>query len=438
MNKKNLIDTLSIQTASYKQERMQEYIKHRVSKIKGAKMYSDADGNIYVTKGKIDFYPCVVSHMDTVHSIYEKFKIYETNGIMFAFDGKLKKQVGIGGDDKVGVFITLEALERFDNIKVAFFVDEEVGCHGSRAADMKFFDDVGFVLQCDRKGYGDFVNEIYQTKLYGQDFSDAISKTITKYKYEETSGGITDVGQLKDNGLSVACANMSCGYYNPHTAGEYIEVSEVGLTHDMVMELIDTLMGQNFPHTYEKVPYKYTGYGSYRGWDDYYSGGNSIGFQSKSWNVKHNTPKKKKKKKDSSLKGLVASNYYHVPIRNKYVAVSLDKPLLSWNEFEDKICDGLFNKQFDWNDPRRLYQKLFGKNPKAKATIVEIETDAIAQFNEIMNEHYNEYIKQYNKHNGFTCDNCLEQKTNDQYNHQRSFGKHYQICNDCVSAVFSL
>ena len=90
-----------------------------------------------------------------------------------------------------------------------------------------------------------------------------------------------------------------------------------------------------------------------------------------------------------------------------------------------------------WSCWDSVSEELFGKNPKAKATIAEIETDAIAQFNEIMNEHYNEYIKQYNKHNGFTCDNCLEQKTNDQYNHQRSFGKHYQICNDCVSAVFS-
>ena len=176
MNKKNLIETLAIQTISGDQWNMIDYITKRIEATKefkqGSLVYDfDSSFNLYITKGVADSFPCVVSHMDTVHEIYKDFKIYEQSDCLFSWDGELKKQVGIGGDDKVGVFVTLEALEKFDNIKVAFFVDEEIGCVGSREADMEWFEDVGFVLQCDRKGYGDFVNSIGGTKLYGKDLS---------------------------------------------------------------------------------------------------------------------------------------------------------------------------------------------------------------------------------------------------------------------------
>ena len=250
MNKTNLLETLKIQTKSYGQGMMIAYIKKRVKNIKGAKLRSDKHGNIYVTKGVEENYPCVVSHMDTVHDIYKDFAIFEHDDKWFAFDGELNRQVGIGGDDKVGVFITLEALEHFDNIKVAFFVDEEVGTVGSKKADMSFFNNVGFVLQCDRRGYGDFVNGCWKTELYAQDFSGAVAGILEQYGYKESDGGLTDVVALKENGLAVACANMSCGYYKPHTDEEYIVLEDVKDCHNMVLDIIDALKGQRFEHEY--------------------------------------------------------------------------------------------------------------------------------------------------------------------------------------------
>jgi len=253
MNKTNLLETLKIQTKSYGQGMMIAYIKKRVKNIKGAKLRSDKHGNIYVTKGVEENYPCVVSHMDTVHDIYKDFAIFEHDDKWFAFDGELNRQVGIGGDDKVGVFITLEALEHFDNIKVAFFVDEEVGTVGSKKADMSFFNNVGFVLQCDRKGYGDFVNDCWKTELYAQDFSGAVAGILEQYGYKESDGGLTDVVALKENGLAVACANMSCGYYKPHTDEEYIVLEDVKDCHNMVLDIIESLQGQRFEHEHTKT-----------------------------------------------------------------------------------------------------------------------------------------------------------------------------------------
>ena len=41
------------------------------------------------------------------------------------------------------------------------------------------------------------------------------------FGYKETDGLMTDIEQLKENGLDVSCINLSCGYYEPHTDNEY-------------------------------------------------------------------------------------------------------------------------------------------------------------------------------------------------------------------------
>ncbi len=43
----------------------------------------------------------------------------------------------------------MELLKELPNLKVAFFVSEETGCHGSRKADKDFFKDVGYAIQFD-------------------------------------------------------------------------------------------------------------------------------------------------------------------------------------------------------------------------------------------------------------------------------------------------
>ena len=50
---------------------------------------------------------------------------------------------------------------------------------------------------------------------------------LKSYGYSEENGMTTDVMTLKQNGLAVACANISCGYYNPHTPDEYTNFAEL-------------------------------------------------------------------------------------------------------------------------------------------------------------------------------------------------------------------
>jgi hypothetical protein len=155
----------------------------------------------------------------------------------------------VGGDDKCGIFIALAMLDLFPAIKLAFFRDEEIGCKGSMEADVGFFSDVGMVLQADRRGYGDFVTEIGYTDLSSQEFLRAAGPYLRNHGYKETYGMMTDVEALVDVGIGVSCANISCGYHNPHTRQEYIDVGELEGAHDLIWDLIAALGDRRWDHT---------------------------------------------------------------------------------------------------------------------------------------------------------------------------------------------
>lgn len=239
---KQFLEILNIQSYSGNTEKMVEYLFDKCLERGYNVDYSD--GNLYVTKGisPDGKYPCIVSHTDTVHDIIPDadYMVIHDDNVIMGYDIKNMRPSGIGGDDKVGIYICMQMLEALDYCKVAFFRDEEIGCVGSRAADMSFFTDVRFVLQCDRKGNKDFVYNIFGTDLYGESFYDDISPIIESYGYSESPGGLTDVYQLAENGVGVAVANMSCGYYNPHMDDEMININDVENCLNMVYTIMST------------------------------------------------------------------------------------------------------------------------------------------------------------------------------------------------------
>ena len=256
MDKQKLIETLAVQSVSGNDKLMVEFITKELIEIGCEFYHNEQDGNIYVSKGESDSFPCVVAHMDTVHKIVEDLYVLQVGHKLTGFNRIKMEQTGIGGDDKVGIFIALECLRLFDNIKAVFFCDEEVGCFGSYEADMEFFDDCGFVLQCDRKGNKDFIHNADGTPLSSKPFRKAANKIMKDFGYKFEHGMMTDVMALKENGLKCSCANMSCGYYNPHSYNEYVDMKDVENCLDMVKQMIATMGGIDFPHTYKPV-YKY-------------------------------------------------------------------------------------------------------------------------------------------------------------------------------------
>ena len=212
------------------------WIKHNVP---DAKIVCDKPGNLYVTKGKSETYPCIAAHMDQVQERHSKdFIAYEAEDIILGFSPKRKEQQGLGADDKVGLWIGLMCLQKFDSLKLVFFVEEEVGCRGSDKADMDFFKDCRFVIEPDRRGHEDLITQIGWATLCSDEFLKDIG--YKKFGYKETEGMMTDIETLKENGLEVSCINLSCGYYEPHSDKEFVYKPAVSNCLAFVEHIIET------------------------------------------------------------------------------------------------------------------------------------------------------------------------------------------------------
>ena len=258
-----------IHSKSGKEGKIRKFIWNWVRQtVPDAKIECDKPGNLYVTKGKSDTYPCIVAHMDQVQERHSKdFIAYEAEDIIIGFSPKHKEQQGLGADDKCGLWIGLKCLQKFDCLKLAFFVGEEVGCKGSGLANMAFFDDCRFVIEPDRKGSEDLITQIGWTPLCSDDFLKDIG--FKKFGYKETDGMMTDIEALKDHGLLLSCINVSCGYYKPHSNEEFVYKPALLNCFAFVEHIIKTCT-KVYPHIdntayYEKQNY----YGDI--YDDYYS-----------------------------------------------------------------------------------------------------------------------------------------------------------------------
>ena len=137
-------------------------------------------------------------------------------------------------------------------MKCVFFVGEEIGCQGSSHADMSFFDDCRYVLQCDRKGNSDMVTHYSGNTLCSDDF--LLDVSPDKFAYRQSEGLITDVITLKNKGLKVSCANLSCGYYHAHTPHEFTCVEDLMKCYEFVRHIIKNC-NKTYPH--QIIPTKY-------------------------------------------------------------------------------------------------------------------------------------------------------------------------------------
>lgn len=179
----------------------------------------DESGNIFFTKGEAP-YDCFVAHLDTVHK--GKPDIMQVGEYILS-----RNSNGIGGDDKCGIIACLTLAKSLKNVKIVLFEGEEHGCIGSNAFDKSFFKDCKYVIGIDRKGSNDFITEISWTKLCSNEFYNEF-KNLNPY-YKEEKGLLTDVGTLKKS-VNVCMANISCGYYSPHTEREYINLKHLNQT----------------------------------------------------------------------------------------------------------------------------------------------------------------------------------------------------------------
>ena len=262
-NKKLLISLLETQSSISNDNEINSFIEKTIGSINGVSVEKDSFGNIYATKGEgKNGYKCIVSHTDTVHKIYDKRKVFEYENTLFsvavmedktAYRESRISQVGVGGDDKVGVYMCIQSLIDFNDIKAVFFRFEESGCRGSKDCNMSFFDDCNFVLQSDRRGSSDFITYTNGVECASSKFREDMLAIGDKYNYSLKGGVATDVGALKNNGLKISAANISSGYHDPHSSSEKVNIDEVANCYSFISEIF-TVNG-NTRYDHEKIKY---------------------------------------------------------------------------------------------------------------------------------------------------------------------------------------
>jgi tripeptide aminopeptidase len=244
ININRLTEVLSVPSFSGDEERMRDYLVNFFNE-RNIDNYVDEYGNVYATKGKADYFPCVVAHIDTVHPVTE-FSVVEDNYMLSAVkpDGS---PTGIGGDNKAGVFVCLELFERFDNIKAAFFVSEEVGCLGSYLSDPKFFENVGYAIQFDApfnnwvSHYSDGVKLFSTADEFFKKLDPIFETCLPEYTIDKLGyHPYTDVSALKSL-YDFSCLNYSVGYYNMHSIHEYVSINDVDLCLNTAVKIIKSL-----------------------------------------------------------------------------------------------------------------------------------------------------------------------------------------------------
>ena len=248
-----LKELLSVRTSTYNEELMVQYICDWLDKESIPYVVDDMM-NVYATKTTQGYddklYPCMVAHTDTVHHFEDEILVREEFLLNRQKQSKLSLKgydpdgnpVGIGGDDKCGVYGALISLRDLPHLKAAFFVSEETGCWGSRNASPEFFSDVAYAIQLDAPS-NHMVTEVCSGICLfdrNSDFFRIANEVLTeKFDHHEFQvHPYTDVSQLKLK-FNFSCINFSCGYYNYHTIHEYVVVEDLQTSIHTAHEMIN-------------------------------------------------------------------------------------------------------------------------------------------------------------------------------------------------------
>jgi hypothetical protein len=268
------VSIFKIPSTSYNETSMSIYIIKELEKMKDVTYYLDDYSNIIITKGKSELYPCFCAHLDTVHTYPNGFKLLRQNmdGRMYLFAAnKDNKSVGIGGDDKCGIFVCMYLLERLECVKIIFFSQEESGGIGSSNIELSVFDNCQFLGGIDRWNGHDFVNKYSGQHTVSKAFKKRIHPILKKYGFIMASGLFTDAFNVIERDINISCFNLSCGYYSHHSANEYVDLNELYLSCLVCEELSTSLSNQKYEYKYNNKFYgggiNYADRWNYADWD---------------------------------------------------------------------------------------------------------------------------------------------------------------------------
>lgn len=256
------------------QDGTSEYVRNKLIEM-NINFNVDSYGNVYYLDN--ENVPLLSAHMDTVRK--------EEDFCIGAFlnendDDKIFSGGILGGDDKCGVFIILKVLETGRKVNFIFSRDEETGCKGIKALlkpnyseNKELADKVRKCLWClvlDRRSNGDII--CLQNDYGTEEFEKALEEISNNgsFGYKGASGLCSDANTIRD---FISTANISVGYYNPHSQKEYISKADLEKAYNYTLAVIDNLKTQFIAAEYKSTSSRKHYYNNYRGYYNGYYGG---------------------------------------------------------------------------------------------------------------------------------------------------------------------
>lgn len=186
-----------------------------------AGVQKDDFGNYFIRIGKSE--TLFTAHLDTVTNTRKKVK-HVVDGNIIRTDGSTI----LGGDNKAGVTILLYLISQGVPGTYYFFIGEEVGCLGSRAAleaDTTFFAQFKRAIAFDRRKKGSIITHQRLERCCSDKFAEALSGEFAGqgmlYQADPT-GIFTDTAIFVD--VIPECTNLSSGVWGEHTTSEYVDI----------------------------------------------------------------------------------------------------------------------------------------------------------------------------------------------------------------------
>jgi hypothetical protein len=185
----------------------------------------DEFGNYFISIGE-NYTTMFTCHLDTACSDMKRV-IHQVSS-----DGKAVRTDGttiLGADDKAGMVVILYMIEKKIPGLYYFFIGEEVGCIGSRAASSamekgNLFEghSINKVVSFDRRGTTSVITDQFYGNCCSNEFAISLCSELNKSGLKmvpDDTGVLTDSAQFMD--FIPECTNISVGYYNEHTVSEW-------------------------------------------------------------------------------------------------------------------------------------------------------------------------------------------------------------------------
>jgi hypothetical protein len=181
----------------------------------------DSHGNYYYKIGKSR--TIFASHLDTACK--------DSTPVTHVFDGNMIKTDGktiLGADDKAGMVVILNMIEKKVPGLYFFFIGEEVGCVGSGllADNWDKFQHSKYitkVVSFDRRGTSSVITHQFWGRCCSDEFGKILAGRLISTS-DKLMLDIDDTGIMTDSakfmGLVQECTNISVGYYKEHTYSE--------------------------------------------------------------------------------------------------------------------------------------------------------------------------------------------------------------------------